>query len=55
MDVGPRALCPVTGSVAEVVKVDHFYAFASIQATAATASGIEAFARFECRLIRAAL
>ena len=51
MDVGQTALCLVTGSVAEVVKIDHFCAFASTRATAAMAFGIEVFDRFECRLI----
>lgn len=44
-------LCLVMGSVAEVVKTDHFYAFASTRATAAMAFGIEASDKFECCLI----
>lgn len=55
MDVGPIALCPVMGLVAEVVKIDLFCAFASTRAMAATAFGTEVSDRFECHSIRMAL
>ena len=55
MDVGLTVPCPATGSVAEVVNIDRFCASANILATEGTVFGIEAYDKFECRLIRTAL
>lgn len=55
MDVGLAAPCPVTGSVAEAVKIDRFCAFANTRVTEAMVSGTGAYGRFECRSVRTAL
>lgn len=49
---GPTKLYLVTELGAEVVRTDHFYAFASTRVTAAMAYGIEVSGRFIYRLIR---